>query len=331
MEGSCEVLFDWLSDLYGLEGVYCVPRGVVVWHSLASAMLRLAWPLDMLRSLASVVAHSRSLAPLSSAFDADRLQMAQAPRQHAEEAEAPFLQYAIRSHGLVVKKFAVEHLIRVVMHDRFLKTARHAGESLDVAIRFAFPGKVLELKRELEVANCTMPSRSSLMRARVRLGAASLLQRRREGCAGYFYYLTYDKSPQRIEIFAAREWAVSRERPRHCWTLRFPYASVSHGRSGLIDVAMSLVHMIFLVAGPSLAGMQLYSSMVRSCVTDMGLEWDLAEVPDCTAVYFKDWVNEEDVEAARGSFPFPLAIRLPGPSHIMDCVLKLLEAGFLFL
>jgi len=76
------------------------------------------------------------------------------------------------------------------------------------------------------------------------------------------------------------------------------------------------------VAGPSLAGMQLYTSMVRSCVTDMGLEWDLAEVPDCTAVYFKDWVNEEDVEAARGTFLFPLAIRLPGPSHIMDWVLK---------
>ena len=138
--------------------------------------------------------------------------------------------------------------------------------------------------------NIEVPSRWTLQKARVRLDVASmLLQRHISGQQGPISrYLAYDASPQGgVEIFCAAEGVVNMQDLQHAFphrpsvTTRFlPLTTLGVGRMGQADKAQALIHQTWLECGPSAAAVRQANVCVRQCLTDMGVEANVVDLPD---------------------------------------------------
>ena len=115
---------------------------------------------------------------------------------------------------------------------------------------------------------------------------------------GMIAEVCYQGSPPRIE------------------TRVFPGASLPVGFHRFIDKVMSLIWVIFLVAGPREETMRYFLSKVRSVTTDMGLEVNIAAAPDLLPPFLR-WMAGEPLTdlyntVDRLSRLFPRAIRIGG-------------------
>ena len=89
---------------------------------------------------------------------------------------------------------------------------------------------------------------------------------------------------------------------------------------------MALTHLTFLDGGPTLAGMKKHNATVTGFLADLGNEIVLGNSPDMCEAYLKGLPTDVDdlprwLQARYGgTFLYPNAITIPGPSHLLDWV-----------
>jgi len=114
--------------------------------------------------------------------------------------------------------------------------------------------------------------------------------------------------------------------PPRIETRVFPGASLPFGFHRFIDKVMSLIWVIFLVAGPREETMRYFLSKVRSVTTDMGLEVNIAAAPDLLPPLLRWMAGEPLTDLYNTVDPlsrlFPRAIRIGGISHILGSIMK---------
>ena len=175
-----------------------------------------------------------------------------------------------------------------------------------------------------------VPSRWTLQKAVKRLDVATmLLQRHVSGQQGPISrYLAYDASPQGgVEIFCAAERVVNMRELHHAFPHRpsvitrfLPLTTLGVGRMGQADKAQALIHQTWLEYGPSAAAVRQANVCVRQCLTDMGVEANVVDLPDL--------VNQAAPSVTVGApmaankYLFPLALSIPGGQRILDNALQ---------
>jgi len=128
------------------------------------------------------------------------------------------------------------------------------------------------------------PRRTSLQRYRVRLDMAMMLWHRIANGIDEprtFRYLTYDASPQGgVEIFCTAERVVtfSRDLANKVVIRRLPLVQLGHGRLGVADKAQALMHQCWLDYGPAPSDVQKANDVCRQNLSDMGHEFDIADL-----------------------------------------------------
>ena len=70
-------------------------------------------------------------------------------------------------------------------------------------------------------------------------------------------------------------------------TMRLPMATLGHQHLKLADKVMAMLWMVWLVAGPTKAGLQAYVDSVRMIVTDWGTESGIQDAPDVLDIFFE--------------------------------------------
>ena len=179
-----------------------------------------------------------------------------------------------------------------------------------------------------------MPNRKTLDRARVKFDAAVEMHFRKHNHAHQgkvWRWLTYDASPQGREVFAAMEFVTHDQNQQTSHQNKLPLVSLGQGHFAMVDKHMCLHHFIFLRAGPSQSGMVHYMRSVRGCISDLGQEVGLADAPNFMDAYLRGSACADDAAKAKGTFLFPYALTLPGPSHMLDWILKRVTSRFMHL
>ena len=179
-------------------------------------------------------------------------------------------------------------------------------------------------------ADVKLPSRWSLVRARVQLDVAAMLMHR-DACRTHgraFRYLAFDASPQHgLEVFAAGERVVQRcqvgggARPM-VTVRRLPLTTLGVGRMGVADKLQALAHQTWLDYGPSVAGVRMANADVRQCLSDMGVE---AQLVDCLDVLDSCAGPQRPVKRRideTAGHMFPLALGVPGSQHLIDSCMR---------
>ena len=89
---------------------------------------------------------------------------------------------------------------------------------------------------------------------------------------------------------------------------------------GQADKAQALIHQTWLEYGPSAAAVRQANVCVRQCLTDMGVEANVIDLPDLV----NHAVPSVTVGApmAANKYLFPLALSIPGGQHILDNALQ---------
>ena len=95
-----------------------------------------------------------------------------------------------------------------------------------------------------------------------------------------------------------------------------PVTTLSHGHASTTDRGMAIMHMAFLVAGPTQEGMRDWGKSFRMYLGDLA-ESRCPNIPDLTSVYLHGDTEESRAEA-QGSYFFPFALAHTGPSHLLD-------------
>jgi len=236
------------------------------------------------------------------------------------------------THGFITA-YSAEHLVNSLRISRGLRNQDEAATVAKAALQFWYPRKWRRfIQDEVGQHGQHMPSKYTLRWARTRLDIASMLARRewyakRSGAT--YRYLGFDASPQSpgIEVFATvervierpalQQWLLTR-RPLDVDVGRLPLSMLGHSRASLADKVQSHVHQIWLDYGPSVQQVRQANLDVRQCLSDMGTEWGISEfadvVPQCT--------KQEDPTPGQPLFLYPMALRVPGPQHMIDNVLK---------
>lgn len=232
------------------------------------------------------------------------------------------------------------HVIKAVAATKHITSLTKGWETVRSHMEFLFPGNAQHtLPSDFEC-----PSKQVLIRGRIRLDVACMLQRRQWYAekGPTFRYLTYDASPQGgLEVFATVEDVVPRADVVGR-TLEVVDASVLHrvnlplvvlgtGRTGLVDKAAAHVHQGWVHYG---ARLRLACLDVRGVCTDLGTEFGIGDYPDigehvATAALA---LKPDDVRAARAArgfdgadrtYLYPFALSVPGVMHTIDWGLKL--------
>ncbi|MCP4243719.1 MAG: hypothetical protein GY772_24465, partial [bacterium] len=82
-----------------------------------------------------------------------------------------------------------------------------------------------------------------------------------------------------------------------------------------MDKAHAHVNQTFLEYGPDVTSLRAAFKAVRGCLSDMGTERSIGDVPDCIDAFLNRDVR---APAAGESFLFPRALQIPGLQHIID-------------
>ena len=119
-------------------------------------------------------------------------------------------------------------------------------------------------------------------------------------------------------MFACSEICVARDAQGHasdCIKRSQVLTQMEHGQIGVAAKAMNLIHKVALDVGFNKTKIKTWFEEVRLCVTDLGGEWSVADMPD----YIDDYLSRggavsnaifprDDSIAARG-YLMPNALR----------------------
>ena len=182
-----------------------------------------------------------------------------------------------------------------------------------------------------------MPKTNSLYLARVRLDVTAMLWQRQWASEHTVYrYLACDASPQvsqSYEVFVTVERSVNRAACDTCFDLvdieqihsrMLPLATLGQGRTALADKVAALIHQLWCENGPSQSSVRHACQDVRQILTDMGVEFGLANYPDVIndVVKATGWDKANVVESRALACLFPYALQVPGLLHILDWVIR---------
>ncbi|MCP4243720.1 MAG: hypothetical protein GY772_24470, partial [bacterium] len=229
--------------------------------------------------------------------------------------------------------FDPEHLGNAVRANRHLRSQAASGARTESFLQYLFPGRWEEQLAALADRGFTEPSRYVVERARVRLDVVAMLAQRewhRRQSMETYRYVTYDASPQAgVEIFNSCEvvipcWAVrgdpsGRVSASNVRRRRLPMVVLGQGRTTVVDKAHAHVHQTFLEYGPDVTSLRAAFKAVRGCLSDMGTEHSIGDVPDCIDAFLN---RDARAPAAGESFLFPRALQIPGLQHIIDNAMR---------
>jgi hypothetical protein len=78
------------------------------------------------------------------------------------------------------------------------------------------------------------------------------------------------------------------------------------------------VHQTWLEYGPTAASLRRANADVRQCLSDMGVEFGIANYPDIV----DDYLESRDIRPTARDFLYPFAMQVPGLLHITDWTLR---------
>ena len=124
-----------------------------------------------------------------------------------------------------------------------------------------------------------------------------------------------------VELFGVIYDLVLRDTIERCM---MPGTTLSHGHCRLVDKVMTVLWLVFLVAGPSEETMRFWLDSVESLNTDFGTESGLADVPDLLPLFFHWLLNDAGPLPliVQGSFLFPDAMGVAGWNHLWSNLVK---------
>ena len=109
-------------------------------------------------------------------------------------------------------------------------------------------------------------------------------------------------------------------------SLKLPLTTFGHGFARLIDKVMTVLWVIWLLAGPTEIQMRQFLFSVVASVTDFGTESGICDFPDVLPMFFV-WLQSGLDEASKcivdkTKYLFPRAFYFPGWNHLWDNLLK---------
>jgi hypothetical protein len=320
-------------DEFGLQLDACVPLGWKVWGQVGEVMVRAAWPGD-------VVSVSRC----------DKVRPRLTPNHPPRMAELHYLENCVTppnlqpnavapssfseaeffctssKFGPAFKQFHPIHLVNALSAGADLKSQSLLKRSVGRHFALAFPTDHMDIGRVLTEKGFLIPTRRTLERARVRLDVVSMLvwqlNRPRSIISRT---LSFDSSPQGgLELFASAEICVVRGEDgsaSDCIKRSQVLTQMGHGQTGVAAKTMNLIHKVALDVGFDKNMIRTWFDEVRVCVTDLGGEWSVADMPD----YIDEYLSSMDVKVpnrdvaidhltSRG-YLMPNAVRYAGWSH----------------
>jgi len=253
---------------------------------------------------------------------------------HAQPAYARVLDVASAPwKGAANKRLAASTHIRAVELGQDLLQQRAAGKTARAAVKFLYPSSWRRRLAEAEVPLEDMPKKSQLYVSRIRLDIVSMMWSRQ--CyrlnGPYFRYLTHDASPQRNmgwEVFMSSERIIQQTSVRgkkfediQGSALKhrlLPVSTLGHGRTDLKSKLHAVMHQTFLEYGSGEESVRAANSDVRQILTDMGVEFAIADSKDVLASYY----DPSSDSHGQHVYMYPFALQVPGLLHIVDWLVK---------
>ena len=222
------------------------------------------------------------------------------------------------------RQFHPHHIIEGLRVSRRLVEPKWLEESVKNSIRYAIPDKADELIAEMDAAEWKPPSRSVLYEARSRFDMSCCVMRRIFNAGpGITRQLMFDASPQKgIEIFAVKELVIKDNDIRTAVKRSFVITSLGVGHFGTVDKAMRLLHSVAMENGFDKRSLQKFCSEVRVTLPDSGAEHIINDAPNIIDCFLRGDVSPLDLEGLKGTFLFPLSLRVPEANHVWDRMLR---------
>ena len=179
-------------------------------------------------------------------------------------------------------------------------------------------------------------SRAAIERSRVRFDVAAMLwQRHQAGQNSFFRYISSDASPQMSqshEVFVSVERVALRTAlhdlhlggvAQSSFTSRLlPLRTLGQGKTVLQDKIAAHIHQTWLEYGPRIEDVRVALGSVRQVLTDMGVEFGMANYPDVVSEVLRDVTPSCPDSFPTGQYLFPFAIQVPGVLHVLDWVVR---------
>ncbi len=255
--------------------------------------------------------------------------------QATEFPRPPQSEVALSRHTGVVKYgYSVRHLINAVRSSQHLRALSKLRASTLAQTRYMHPDNHEAVTATLAKRKHMDPEKSTLRRSRIKLDVASMLAHRSltRSQPVMFRYLACDASPQKRqghEVFVTVERVVYGQM-FHGRTLadiqtsgqgpvlrRLPMSCLGQGRAGLVDKVFAQIHQTWLEYGPGHDNVTTACWSVRQVLTDMGVEFGIADAPNLVPAYF----GQDLPDNAVGKL-YPNALQVPGMRHIIDWIIS---------
>ena len=233
------------------------------------------------------------------------------------------------------KHIPTDDMLNAIECGEELKDQSRFETSAFKTLRFFYPQDWEQRRQRILSGGRQLPKRTAMRIGRVRMDVAAMIyQRTLARDLNFFRFVSLDASPQlqrSYEAFITAERTVARESVSGktfeqisaccCCTRILPVATLGQGKTALSDKVASHIHQTWCDYGPSRASVRNACSSVRQVLTDMGVEFGVANYPDV----IDECINKfsSDVDTPRtGSFLYPFALQVPGLLHILDWVVR---------
>ena len=257
-------------------------------------------------------------------------------RQFEDVGSAPT---ALPSTSSLGQKFPAEDLLNAVELGREIKDQSRFKVTAAKALRFFYPQDWKRRVAEFGRSRRRTPGKSLLRSARVRLDVTAMLWHREwSGQRRLFRYVSVDASPQMsmsYEVFVSAERVVLRDHllghtlrtldPASVIPRSLPLATLGQGKTALSDKVAAHVHQTWCDYGPDRASVRTAFADVRQVLTDMGVEFGMAnyhDVVDDVIPAVKGRAEPPVQPADRSAHLFPYALQVPGLLHLLDWVIR---------
>ena len=235
-------------------------------------------------------------------------------------------------------RHSTSDLLNAVEFGCDLKDQRKFRDAAAKALRFFYPHDWKCRMQRVSGSGSGAPSGNLLQRSRVRMDVAAMLWHRSWSWQRALYrYVSMDASPQMSkshEVFISAERVIERSAlvgqrfqdvsSDDVSVRMLPIATLGQGKTSLSDKVEAHVHQTWCDYGPSVASVRVACHSVRQVLTDMGVEFGLADVPDVLAscIPTKCKVVSASGGCESASHLFPYALQVPGLLHILDWVVR---------
>ncbi len=330
------VLARWIaSGLIGPETLRCC----LAWHlwaPLATLVVRRKWTLDMTALPVRVTRVDCWRAPVELPDHLVRLYKHWLRQVRAIPVSAPPPPPVTDKRT----RYTAKDFVSFLALAQFLSSQRRLQPAVAAARAI-----VLDDDRAQAAPEAQIPHWRSTARARARLDVCAMIVQRQMVATEYYKYLFFDASPQGsgVEIFCCAERIIERTAldstasGARVVDRRLPICGLGQGRTSLEDKVACLVHQLWLEYGPDASSIRGACRSVRCCLSDMGVEFGIADYPDVVDALLEDCLigvhappcGPQRATGSRASssssgtaFLFPLALKVPGTRHIVDWVLQ---------